>query len=42
MALEVVTDSKNDKTDKNDWEQHENTGRDMCFVLCAAFFFINK
>ena len=37
MALEVVTDGKNNKTEKN-----ENTGRDMCFVLCAAFFRANR
>ena len=45
MALEAVTDGKNDKTEKNDQEyctQQENTGRDMCFVLCAAFVCVNR
>ena len=45
MALEVVTDGKNDKTELTEWLgiciQQENTGRDMCFVLCAAFFCVN-
>ena len=42
MVLEVVTDGKNDW---KEWlgicTQQENTGRDMCFVLCAAFFWAN-
>ena len=45
MAVEVVTDGKNDKTEQNDQEyvhKQENTGRDMCFVLCAAFFCVNR
>ena len=34
MALEVVTDSKNDKTEKNDWEYvHNKRTRDGTRVL---------
>ena len=46
MALEVVTDRKHDKTEKNDLEYVHNRrtrdGRDMCFALCAAFICVNK
>ena len=45
MALEVVTDGKNDKTEKNDYEYlHNKRTRDgtCVFVLCAAFFCANK
>ena len=42
MALEVVTDGKNDKTEKNYLEYvHKRTG-DGTFVLCVAFFCINR
>ena len=44
-ALEVDTDGNNDKNEKNDQEhvhKQENTGRDMCFVLCAAFICVNR
>ena len=27
---------------KNTYNQQENTGRDMGFASCAAFFYINK
>ena len=43
MALEVVSDGKNGKTEKNDQEYVHNKGtRDGTFVLCAAFFCINR
>ena len=44
MALEVVTGRNNDKTGKEllICTQQENTGRDMCFVLCAAFICVNR
>ena len=46
MALEVVTDSKNDKTEKNDWEYVHNTrtrgGTSVLFCFVCRFFFINK
>ena len=47
MALEIVTDAKNDKTEflfsRNiKYIQQENTGRDICLVLCPAFICINR
>ena len=45
MALEVVTDGKNDRTEKNDSEYVHNkrTWDRTCFFLCvcATFFCIN-
>ena len=41
MALEVVTDGKNDKTKKNDEEYlHNRRTQDGTCVLCATFFCI--
>ena len=45
LDLEVVTDGKDDKTEQNDQEYVHNKrtrGRDMCFVLCAAFFCVKR
>ena len=43
MALEVVTDGKNDKIEKNDQEYvHNKRTRDGTFVLCAAFFCVDR
>ena len=45
MALEGVTDGKNNENWK-EWlgicTQQENTVRDVRFVLCAAFFCVNR
>ena len=45
MALEVVTDSKNDKTEKNDWEYVHNTrtrgGTCVLFCVPPSFLFLS-
>ena len=40
MALEIVTDGKNDKTEKNYWEYvlHFKRTQDKTCVLCRTFF----
>ena len=42
MALEVVTDSKNDKTEKNDWEYVHNkrTCDGTCTLFCVPPSFV--
>ena len=43
MALEVVTDDKNDKTKKNDQEHvHNKRTRDGTFVLSSFVLIDNK
>ena len=43
LELEVVTDGKNDKTEKNDKEYvHNKRTRDGTCVLFAAFFCVSR
>ena len=44
MDLQIVSNDKNDKTEENQESlcaQQENTGGEMCLVLCPALFCIN-
>ena len=42
MALEVITETENWKEWLGMCTQQENTGRDGRFVLCAAFYCVNR